>query len=570
MNVTRKNFLELLPKILKQIQKCEFVSVDLEFCGLPHPKSYNKLDTREDRYRKISKSIEKFFIPQYGLSIFSKTQNGYTSYTYNFFLSPVGPVNEDRSSRRYEILGSTINFLCEHNFDFNTAFGKGVRFMSVPEEAKFKKRLDEKRERIRAQCARKQNNDDSAKLDRERLVAEYPAETIALLDEYKKRIEEFLMQDDKNSLNLPPCNSYIRRLIYMTLKPEFAGKTQFISGRNENNEPVVTILKTIKTEEEVKLAEVDAEEEAMKEKLGFLHILRVISVSKTPLVFHAGELDLYLTMKHFFCDELPETLEEFKSITTATFPQIFDTLLMSRNEPLKSNFPEGNSLGEIFKKVQDQPFALNAANIHIADGYRDYKAFGGQVHEAGYDAWMTGVAFIHMMGYLNLVSKTKTEAKLTQSAVSKIFKNRYSISGMYDIHHISLDRSDNVPKRNHCFHLSFPATWRQHDIYELFRVCGRIRVMWIDDGSAFVAIEDHSAVNLVNSIKKDPEYCISTYQEWKATQESGAPPTPKKRKISEPEVVSACPKTTAMKDLTLQSTPTARKDGVFTNDPVCE
>ena len=52
-----------------------------------------------------------------------------------------------------------------------------------------------------------------------------------------------------------------------------------------------------------------------------------------------------------------------------------------------------------------QPFALNAAQIHIADGYRDYKAFGGQVHEAGYDAWMTGVAFIHMMGYLNLVSK---------------------------------------------------------------------------------------------------------------------------------------------------------------------
>lgn len=61
MNVTRKNFLELLPKILKQIQKCEFVSVDLEFCGLPHPKAYNKLDTREDRYRKISKDTDNKF-----------------------------------------------------------------------------------------------------------------------------------------------------------------------------------------------------------------------------------------------------------------------------------------------------------------------------------------------------------------------------------------------------------------------------------------------------------------------------------------------------------------------------
>ena len=58
----------------------------------------------------------------------------------------------------------------------------------------------------------------------------------------------------------------------MTLKPEFAGKTQFISGRNENNEPVVTILKTVKTEEEVKLAEVDAEEEVFfKPRLGNLN-----------------------------------------------------------------------------------------------------------------------------------------------------------------------------------------------------------------------------------------------------------------------------------------------------------
>ena len=52
----------------------------------------------------------------------------------------------------------------------------------------------------------------------------------------------------------------------MVVKPEFAGKAQFISGRNENNEPVVTILKTMKTEEEVKLAEVDAEEEVCRPK----------------------------------------------------------------------------------------------------------------------------------------------------------------------------------------------------------------------------------------------------------------------------------------------------------------
>ena len=41
MNVTRKNFAELLPKIVSQIKSAEFVSLDLEFTGLPNNKCYN-------------------------------------------------------------------------------------------------------------------------------------------------------------------------------------------------------------------------------------------------------------------------------------------------------------------------------------------------------------------------------------------------------------------------------------------------------------------------------------------------------------------------------------------------
>ena len=83
-------------------------------------------------------------------------------------------------------------------------------------------------------------------------------------------------------------------------------------------------------------------------------MLKTISSSKVPLVFHASELDLMLTMKQFFLEELPPTLEEFKDVTLATFPCVFDTLLMARNQPLKSNFVKSHVLGEIYKKCQEQ------------------------------------------------------------------------------------------------------------------------------------------------------------------------------------------------------------------------
>ena len=38
MNVTSKNFAQLLPEILEKIEKADLVAVDLEFTGLPNDK----------------------------------------------------------------------------------------------------------------------------------------------------------------------------------------------------------------------------------------------------------------------------------------------------------------------------------------------------------------------------------------------------------------------------------------------------------------------------------------------------------------------------------------------------
>ena len=80
---------------------------------------------------------------------------------------------------------------------------------------------------------------------------------------------------------------------------------------------------------------------------------------------------------------------------------------MVRHDPLKAHFLKGNSLGDVYKRCHDQPFTLRDIPINIPAGYRDYRTFGGQCHEAGFDAFMTGVSFIRMFGFIGKMAKSK-------------------------------------------------------------------------------------------------------------------------------------------------------------------
>ena len=101
------------------------------------------MDDHEERYVKVAREMEHYFVLQFGLSVFRKKQEKYTANTYNIFVSPTLPSSKDRHrdfTRQYKFLGSTMAFLASHKYDFNTTLKEGVPFLTRSEEKRMKVR----------------------------------------------------------------------------------------------------------------------------------------------------------------------------------------------------------------------------------------------------------------------------------------------------------------------------------------------------------------------------------------------------------------------------------------------
>ena len=78
------------------------------------------------------------------------------------------------------------------------------------------------------------------------------------MEEYKKLVSKFC-ESGAESYLLPSMNGYIRRQFYTIVKPEFGGKCQFVSAKNDANEQCIKVIKTSMTDDELKLKMMEEE-----------------------------------------------------------------------------------------------------------------------------------------------------------------------------------------------------------------------------------------------------------------------------------------------------------------------
>ncbi|XP_048761264.2 poly(A)-specific ribonuclease PARN-like isoform X2 [Ostrea edulis] len=490
MEVTRKNFQSVLPEVEKAIAESDFLSVDTEFSGLHASSSYyiSPLDTPEERYQKLRKGSCDFLVFQVGLCTFcfNKENNKYEARPFNFYVFP-RPYSRAAPDCRFMCQSSSIDFLASQNFDFNKVFKEGIPYLTSTQESQLKDSLEEKHKQYNLFSSPAFVTPDSgAEAVTTKGPINIPEEHKDFIEGICKTVQEFLDKEGEETLSLPPCNGFVRKLIYQTVKQRFQSGIHLAAKTDEKKQRFIVVTR-IKSEDDMKIKEQEKQAAELAEvegAVGFSKVIRMITHSEKLVVGHNMFMDV-IHLLHRFCSPLPENYLEFKALTTCIFPKLLDTKLMANTTPCKEFLPN-TVLGDLLKHISCSPF--EKPEIVFPENFPQYKLDDSNLHEAAYDAFITGMCFIGMSNFLGNKKDPPVSNVSPDDSVVKPFTNKLFLMRVPEIPYLDLAADDVLPNREHIFHVTFPKEWKAPDLYQLFSPFGNVNIQWLDDTSAFVSL----------------------------------------------------------------------------------
>uniref|UniRef100_A0A8C9VD30 Poly(A)-specific ribonuclease PARN n=1 Tax=Scleropages formosus TaxID=113540 RepID=A0A8C9VD30_SCLFO len=500
MEVTRKNFKESLNTIYTAIEEADFLAIDGEFSGISDGPSVsaltNGLDTPEERYHKLKKHSMDFLLFQFGLCTFKyeQSESKYVMKSFNFYIFPK-PFSRSSPDIKFVCQSSSIDFLASQGFDFNKVFCNGIPYLNQEEEGQLREQLEDKR--FQSNGAQSFISPSSCK------------GPVSVPEEHKDFINEVL-----SSINvfLILLYRFQRKLIYQTLNWKYPKGLHVETLENEKKERYILISKV--DDEERKRREQEKQEkeqEELNDAVGFSRVIHAISQSAKLVIGHNMLLDVMHTIHQFYCP-LPEDLNDFKEVTMCVFPRLLDTKLMASTQPFKELI-SNTSLAELERQLKEAPF--KPPKVESADGFPRYDTASEQLHEAGYDAYITGLCFISMANYLGTFLTPPRDHISARSKLIEPFFNKLFLMRIIDIPYLNISGPDLQPKRDNVLYVTFPKEWKTSDLYQLFSAFGNIQVFWIDDTSAFVSLSQTDQVQIaVNTSRYAESYRIQTYAEY--------------------------------------------------------
>ncbi|XP_029545821.1 poly(A)-specific ribonuclease PARN-like [Salmo trutta] len=511
MEVTRTNFKDSLNTVYSAIEEADFLAIDGEFSGIsdgPNVSALtNGLDTPEERYMKLKKHSMDFLLFQFGLCTFTydQAESNYVIKTFNFYIFPK-PFNRTSPDTKFICQSSSIDFLASQGFDFNKVFRHGIPYLNQEEEVQLREQYEERRSQSNGS-----GNPSYISPNSNKGPGSIPEEHREYIGRVVEKVESLFTTSEK-TVDLEPCTGFQRKLIYQTLNSKFPKGLHVETLETEKKERYIQISKV--DDEERKRRErqkQEREQGELNDAVGFSRVIHAISKSGKLVVGHNMLLDVMHTIHQFYC-VLPEDLNDFKEVTQCVFPRLLDTKLMATTQPFKELI-NITSLAELQKQLKESPF--KSPKVVTAEGFPSYDTAQEQLHEAGYDAYITGLCFISMANYLGTFltpprAHIPSQSKLIQPFVNKLFLMR-----IIDIPYLNISGPDLQPKRDHVLYVTFPKEWKTSDLYQLFSAFGNIQVSWIDDTSAFVSLSQTDQVQIaINTSRYAESYRIQTYAEY--------------------------------------------------------
>lgn len=559
MEVTRKNFKDSLPLVSESIKRADFLVIDAEFTGLTHGPDVSMFDSPGEYYLRTMAGCKDFLLIQYGLCAFYWDEDAkqYMNDAYNFYLFPRGRPGPERM---FLCQSSSLDFLSAQGFDFNKLIRDGIPYMTEPTETRLREMLTE-RQKLYAN---------------ETNIIPVPEENKQQIEDICKRVRQFLDEQKSEEMEIDRCNAYIRRLCFQELGLRFKGEAYVETKVLENKNRVLKVTRVTpeNAAQDREAMKKDKEWEEFEEAVGFSKVARMISQSEKLVVGHNMLLDVLHTLNHFF-QPLPLDYPTFKEFAHCMFPSLLDTKYMSSLPPFKDKV-NSSVLQHLLATLSEPPFGL--PKVGSSSG-RGYTLSDDKSHEAGYDAFVTGLCFLAMRSHVSRM-RGESERSEPSAAVLRPFLNKLFLTktAYQDSPYMNIDGPDPTPSRDHVFHLTFPVEWQRNDINQLFSPFGPIVVQFIDDTSAYVALSRREqARDVMRTLAKHSRTTLVPYAKFKhmASQDSKhwrkeeytTPDTPRPRQAVSTTSVSPAPAKSPVKGLKEPTKERARSNSLTSPPP---
>ncbi|XP_072749603.1 poly(A)-specific ribonuclease PARN isoform X2 [Anoplolepis gracilipes] len=517
MEVTCLNFQDVLSELDSIIENATFLSIDGEFTGLNSGPDASPFDTPAEYYAKLRAGSMDFLLVQFGLSIFTydSQTDKYSQRSYNFYVFSK-PMNRLAPDCRFMCQTSSIAFLANQDFDFNKLFKYGIPYLRANEEERLTKRLEEK----------------------QKIREEYSQDLILISDNDKPQIEEIcsrienFLASDAKEITIDKCNAFMRRLVYQEARIRWPNKVR-VESKVENTWLCLSIQKAGTKEEEEQKENQRREREKLeiKQAVGLSNLLKKIVESGKIIVGHNMLLDLCHIVHQFFTP-LPDDYLEFKTLIHNLFPSLLDTKVICQSQQFKEHIISSN-LNVLLDIVSKSPFSI--PDVEPVEGC-SYSLSTEKSHEAGYDAYITGLCFIALSNYLGTLQKFENATVLANSPLLNPFLNKLPIARLKDLPYVNLVGKDPNPSRDHVFHITFPKEWKYTDISQLFNPFGGGYVSWLSDTSAYIGLNRRDQAGAVmQSLAKGTVCKVQKYSNYQASLQTNVSLEDRKRKLSSPE-----------------------------------
>ena len=499
MKITKLNFDDEYDNILKLIERSQFISFDCEMSGINSSDDihrHRRDDNANERYIKMKYVASKYSLIQVGICCFILDDNDQKlkAHPYVFYLFPENSYDDIVMSV------SSIDFLKKNNMDFQEWIKNGITFTDSNNEANWitKLGLDEKQK-------------DTVEASNDNKVELTELKDITFFERNINNLKAMIDDPNKTEFTFDFCNAFVRKYIYQYM---------------EANHPTISLVKT--QDNKLQALKISHDEIiTMKKKqlhkvLGFRNIWK--SLSNKIIVGHNCFYDLLFMMK-YFDGPLNDDLDAFKQRFNSLFPYVFDTKFLSSTGILGTVYSD-TVLGELYNQLVTKN---NGANlVEFGDKFSN-DSNDKQLHDAGYDAFITGSIFWALISENKDLLDINNILETAKSACGNIIFN------MNSLYHFDLDpiRSNGKCLKTNVFYLGgFTSSVRNNDINGIFTNAETntseytvSEIIWINNESTFLALKGGSTTTttevvdisvLKSSIKLPDGWFFSTLEEFEA------------------------------------------------------